>query len=242
MNLQDLFGGHAYDFTDRDEAVQFYLDHVWGHFGVKGVTLPAVVGICGPIGAGKSTAAKALYHALGYSRASMAETLKHLCASIYTRIGAEKRHFFGSQDDKAEPIPALGGTTGRRILQLVGTEGFRAAFGNTWPALAFANVADFLEAGGRCVFEDVRFENEAASIRERGGVIIQLSVLGEAAPSSSHASEAGVPEALVNGTAAAKRGDVAGLQASMIQAVLQATYNRQRAEGTTAAGATPGLN
>lgn len=130
---------------------------------------PKIVGFAGGAGCGKSVAAKTLVE-MGYARMAFADPLKSACYEVFGPLGAKQRHFFGSQADKAEPIPKLGGVTGRRILEVVGTEGFRAAYSNVWVerALVTRDPTDFY------VIEDVRFQNEIDAIRAAGGEIILL--------------------------------------------------------------------
>jgi hypothetical protein len=63
--------------------------------------------------------------------------------------------------------------TRRKILQYVGTEGFRAIDPNHWIKRGLTDAAE----RERVVFTDVRFENEARAIRETGGVILGVQKL-----------------------------------------------------------------
>jgi hypothetical protein len=149
--------------------------------------VPMVVGFVGGIGSGKSSCADDLVQRFAFERASFATALKE---SVYRTLaplpGVERRHFFGTQADKAEPIPSLGGATGRKVLELVGTDGYRAAYADVWVDLAMA----LRSAGVRYVFDDVRFPNEAGAIRKAGGILIRVDCIGN--PSSvrtGHASD-----------------------------------------------------
>jgi hypothetical protein len=214
----------AFGFPD-DTGVQFYLDYVWAPRKVRVADLPPVVGCVGAIGAGKSYGAKALMSALGYRPMSFATALKEICCDVFVPIGAERRHFFGTQADKAEPIPALGGATGRRVLELVGTNGFRAAFPQVWVKLALAGRPE----GQRFVIDDVRFENEAAGIRDAGGMIIRVARQGQPLPESTgHVSDEEWrrirPDALVE----VPPGDLEMLRSSMVRAVIHEASDRAR--------------
>lgn len=56
--------------------------------------------------------------------------------------------------------------TRRRVLQLIGTEGFRAIDEAHWVNRALLKASEAMEAGAQAVvFADVRFMNEAAAIR-----------------------------------------------------------------------------
>lgn len=142
-------------------------------------------GIHGPIGHGKSSVADRLSRKYGFIRGSFAglpgdvEGLKEICCTVFCPLGAERRHFFGTQADKNEPIPALGGTTGRKILVSVGTKGFRAAYQDVWVRIGLeVSYANYR----RVVFEDVRYPNEVDALRAVGGKIISVRALGKEIP------------------------------------------------------------
>jgi len=81
--------------------------------------------------------------------------------------------------------------TVREYLQMFGTEGHRNTFGDTFWVDA-AGVEEPGE-GHALVFTDVRFDNEAAAIREAGGLIVRVIGTAEVeAEPIKHASEEGV--------------------------------------------------
>lgn len=86
--------------------------------------------------------------------------------------------------------------TRRRILQWVGTEGFRHLIPDHWVNRAIADGAGKVARGARgIVFPDVRFPNEATAIQALDGVIVR--VVREGQPSTSgggHSSEGGVAD------------------------------------------------
>lgn len=148
---------------------------------------PPIVGLCGGIGAGKDVTTEFLIEDFGYRRVFFAEKLKEMCCDLFVPLGAERRHFFGTQDDKAEPILALGCRTGRHIMEAMGTEGGRAAYPDVW-------IRHALEHHGHgpnaiIVTSDVRFPNEVDAIKDAGGVIFRLGRSNEEAPSTGHSSD-----------------------------------------------------
>lgn len=172
--------------------------------------LPPIIGLCGEVGSGKDSAADGLAP-LGYRRLGFADALKEVCTAVYVPLGAAWRHFNGTQEDKAEPIAALGGITGRRILEVVGTEGYRAAYQDTWVALALVRA----RAHGLAVIPDVRFPNEFQAIRDAGGVVWRVvRVGGPQAPgtASRHASNEAWREEAVDAILVARHGDLGALQ------------------------------
>lgn len=144
-----------------------------------------IFGIIGPIGHGKSSAAAHLHRKHGFEIVNFSDALKETCAQVYAPLGVAATAFFGTQEEKAEPIPELGGVTGRRILELVGTDGFRAAYDATWLDIGMARAAKH----ERVVIGDLRFPNEAARVRQRCGKIIRVFAAGKEVPASKHESD-----------------------------------------------------
>jgi hypothetical protein len=172
--------------------------------------LPPVIGLAGPIGAGKTTAARAL-GSLGYRQASFATPLKQVCFQVFGPLGVPREAFFGTQEEKSAPLEAIKKyATGRQILELVGTEGFRAAYPDVWLDLAMVPRYE----GERIVIDDVRYENEATAIRSRGGLVLHLERLGAEVERTGHRSDAGLKMQAGDEIIRVKDGDVPGLQAA----------------------------
>lgn len=145
----------------------------------RGGAKPPIVGLCGSIGAGKSTVAGALAELHGYARSwGFAHRLKLVLLDVYGPMGLERRHLFGTQAEKNEPLPRIVGpdgepTTARALAEWIGTQGFRHACPDTW--------VDHLleqERGPLLVIEDVRFPNEFDGIRKRGGEVWHVIRVG----------------------------------------------------------------
>lgn len=82
-------------------------------------------------------------------------------------------------------------TSPRKVLQVIGTEGFRQSICDTfWVDIApKENV----------IITDVRFDNEAEAIRSWGGELIEIMRTNqEAIPEGAHASENGISEKILN--------------------------------------------
>jgi hypothetical protein len=139
-----------------------------------------IIGITGAIGSGKSTVADILVAEHGYTSIEFSDKLKHICAEVFGRIGVDASSFFGSQTEKSAPILGLHAEgvappSGRQILERVGTEGFRAVWPTVWCDYVFAEID---AVGGDWVIPGLRFENEAAAVRERGGEIWRVECIG----------------------------------------------------------------
>ncbi len=146
--------------------------------------LARVIGISGPAGSGKSTAADLLIERHGYVRVKFAAPLKAMCRAI------------GMTDDQIEgslketPSRLLQGRTPRYVMQTLGTEWGRKLVGeNLWIDLWTESVNACLDQGGRVVCDDVRFANEALAVLKLGGIVYRLQ--GRGGISGAHDSERG---------------------------------------------------
>ena len=86
--------------------------------------------------------------------------------------------------------------SGRELLQRYGTESHRGVFGaNFWVDHLMEKVDGLMATSALTVITDVRFENEARAIVDRGGEVWRID--REVAAIESHQSEAGIPFYLV---------------------------------------------
>lgn len=129
---------------------------------------PRVIGLCGLAGSGKSTAAEFL-EGCGYTRLRFADPLKAMVDALLEAAGvwADQRARMIEGDLKEVAQGGLGGRTPRYVMQTLGTEWGRDLIGaDFWTSLARRRAWEVLDAGGRVVFEDVRFVNEAEVVRQ----------------------------------------------------------------------------
>lgn len=146
-----------------------------------------LIGLCGRKGSGKTTIAKSLKN---WARASFAQPLRSMVAAM----GVDDKYLY-DPNFKEVPIPRIG-FTGRFLLQTLGTEwGRQTVDENFWVRIMEMKL-DKLD--GPVVIDDVRFDNEARMIRERGGKIYQVVTPGVPAAEDGHASERGVSPELVD--------------------------------------------
>lgn len=161
-----------------------------------------VVAFTGPMGAGKSTAARLMCERLGYAPTKFAGPLKDMMRAFYATAGLEpveaERRIEG--DLKEAPDDLLEGRTPRHAMQTLGTEWGRELIAPTlWISAWSRGAAVRIAAGERLVVDDARFENEAAAVRSLGGVVVEL--VGRGAWGGSHKSEAGVrPDFTIDNT------------------------------------------
>lgn len=156
---------------------------------------PFVLGITGPGGAGKSTVARALVALrprVEILHAGFA--LKAMLRGFYAAAGLDQveaaRRIDG--DLKRTPCPLLCGRSPTEAQQTLGTEWGRDMIGrDLWLDRWRDRAAAILANGGSVINDSVRFDTEAATIRDLGGLVVRLT--GRADPRMpSHASEAGV--------------------------------------------------
>jgi hypothetical protein len=179
-----------------------------------------IIGVAGDRGAGKNTFADLCgdyirhdYPSYNYKEASWAYLLKKsAAASLGFELEAIDDNDLKIWSDglklngevNSESISEVDGTevvvstriSGREFLQRYGTEAHREIFGTNFWVDAFWEVNDFQD--NDIVFVcDTRFENEAQSIKDRGGIIVEI-VNDRINNEDSHASELGLPREYID--------------------------------------------
>ena len=117
---------------------------------------PPILAFCGPIGSGKDEAATVAGE-FGYDKIGFADHLKEVCKFI-------TGHDYTLRETKdSEVFP---GVTGRRVLEVIGTEAMRTLNPNFW-------IDKVLEKKDIAIC-DVRFPNEVEAIQKAGGIVIKI--------------------------------------------------------------------
>lgn len=143
-----------------------------------------LIGLTGKARSGKDTvAAMILENAMFTTKYSFADPIR----AMLKGLGVDMNDPFWIKH-KEDPI-GPSGFSPRVLMQTLGTEWARALDENFWINLAQAKL-DSLE-GCMMVVPDVRFENEAAWIRQAGGVVCHIT-RPDAPTVAAHSSEAGV--------------------------------------------------
>jgi hypothetical protein len=136
-----------------------------------------LVGISGFAGAGKDSLAAALAPH-GFRRVAFADKVKALALELDPEL--KKRVDQGaSLDEIKRSDPSV-----RIWLQEVGYAARKVLGPDVWVRAAL----DALDPGGWYAITDVRFENEAVAIRERGGLLVRINRPG-IRPANDHPSE-----------------------------------------------------
>lgn len=187
--------------------------------------LAPIIGFTGKMNAGKDTALARLVELFGarhYQRASFADPMKK---SVGALLNLTVHQIDEMKNDpnfrinivhlRAAPLPnaAPKGVTPalqefqasrsqgmREFLQRYGTESHRDIFGQDFWVTHSLNQLE--ESQAIHVYTDVRFENEAQAIVDRGGLIFEIrgpDVLVASSAETEHVSEDGVSEGLVSG-------------------------------------------
>lgn len=144
-----------------------------------------IIGLAGPAGVGKDTAADMLQRFYGFKRVAFAHTLKNMLA-IAGMPEPEREH-------KEDLVPGLP-FTWRKAAQTLGTEWGRSLDPDLWVKLTMRKIAS---RPGDYAISDVRFENEATTIRAAGGYIIHMSgrAVQMSEDTSKHVSEIAIAAA-----------------------------------------------
>ena len=158
-----------------------------------------LIGLAGKARSGKDTAARYIVKKHGYARVAFADPVKEAAAGMF---GISINYFY-DDDLKEEPHP-FWGISPREMVQKVGTECARQVFGDDiWIRRAqlelqriaqyneYAQQDKYVKAIPGVVMSDVRYENEAAWIRDSGGIIIHIQ-RDAVSKVRGHSSENGV--------------------------------------------------
>lgn len=143
-----------------------------------------IIGLTGLKGCGKSTVAS-IIKKMGYAEYSFAQPMKEALSAM---TGLDYQ-IFDSQDTKELPLEQFDGVTPRQMMQTLGTEwGRQMIHPDLWLIIAKQRLSNLEYV----VVSDIRFENEAALIREMGGVIIHIERQTDKNETSNHESEKGI--------------------------------------------------
>jgi hypothetical protein len=177
-----------------------------------------IVGICGSAGAGKDTIAEHLVRTYGFHIVRFADPLKDLVEDMFL---IPRRHM-DTLEFKERPDPRWVGPNGlprtpREILQIVGTDGFRAVDPDYWVKLTKRRIDNLVLTDGvrRIVVPDVRFPNEAEMLQRCYGAEIWrvVKVGGQGTSHAAHASETELEKIEPYAVFEAEAGDIDGLLA-----------------------------
>lgn len=145
-----------------------------------------LIGLVGRAGVGKDTVAEMLA-AHDYVRHSFAEPLR-VMVEAQLRLHQFDTYWMADRAFKEISLPVLGHSV-RRHMQLIG-QALRADDEDYWVRCLAARAGlgpGRTPAASHIVISDLRFRNEAAWVREQGGVLVR--VLRDAPAVAEHVSE-----------------------------------------------------
>jgi len=156
-----------------------------------GVAPPVIIGICGRALAGKSTCAQAMVAACGGQVVAMADSLRDVVEAAF---GSRYESQEAKQATDAFWAPRLGErwSTGRQILQRVGSELFREQVHPDFWLYHLELRLRRLACQRLIVIPDVRFDNEAAWVRAHAGLMLHLIRADQPPSGDRHQSERGI--------------------------------------------------
>ena len=146
-----------------------------------------IIAICGHKFSGKSTVARLLHNATGYTVVSFADKLKDITC-VLSGCTREQLEDYDFKENELVPDylrPYCGDAekpTFRAFLQHFGSEVMRGVNDNIWIDCTLSNCEN------DCIVSDCRFPNEAKAIKARGGIVIKV-VRPDTKASDSHQSE-----------------------------------------------------
>lgn len=155
--------------------------------GERRVSGPRLIGLTGYAGAGKDTVRQVLEEQHDLDGMAFADPIREMLGALLNSVGVDES-WMTVRYLKERDIPQLG-MSYRKLAQTLGTEWARALDPDFWVRIAaarFEMCSEFSSPG--VVISDVRFPNEAAWIRSRGGVIWRVIRPGTE-PVRAHASE-----------------------------------------------------
>ncbi len=148
-----------------------------------------IIGIAGPAGCGKDTAADMLTNNFSFDRYSFATPIKDAIKAIFPHI-ADARLYGNKKEDI---IPDLG-VSARHMLQTLGTDwGREMVHPDIWLKAAESHIE--AHSNSYFVIPDVRFDNEAEFIRDNDGAMICIT-RKDSADVIVHSSEEGITRSM----------------------------------------------
>lgn len=116
---------------------------------------------------------------------NFADPLKQdICINI---LGLTPHQCYGTDDQKNELVDCYWGgkqLTAREVMQMVGTDMFRAMQKNVWSSATIRKIQN--DKPQLAIIADCRFPNEVDAVKDAGGIVIKLT---RNPHNSDHASE-----------------------------------------------------
>lgn len=128
------------------------------------MSFPKIIGFTGKMYSGKTTLSNIMTNIMEYDKISFATPLKFIVGYLYD---LNYEQLYGKLKETIDPRY---GVTPRYLLQYIGTNLFRNWDNDFWVKIFMRKYGN-----GNCyVLDDVRFDNEAAVIKQMGGIVIKV--------------------------------------------------------------------
>ena len=148
------------------------------------MSAPRIIGLTGRAGAGKDTAAGIFSKHHKHVIVAFADPL-YYGLSVMLNIPLDR---LKDRDGKETPITGLG-ISPRQLLQTLGTEwGRELVHPDIWTLILVNKIKTLTDNGLSVVVTDIRFANEADTLREMGGEILHVQ-RDDVTPVREHLSE-----------------------------------------------------
>lgn len=147
-----------------------------------------LIGLTGYAGSGKDTVRQILEGRAGFTGIAFADPVREMLGVLLDNCQVH-RSWMVDRDKKEQPMPKIDASY-RKMAQTLGTDwGCNMVDPDLWVKVAAARI-DILDKTARAgiVVSDVRYPNEAAMIKERGGHIWHILRPG-VQPVREHSSE-----------------------------------------------------
>jgi hypothetical protein len=141
---------------------------------------------------GKTTAAEHLVDN-GYTRLSFAQPIRDMTWYLMQLAGLPTPYSEQLLTTHKEVVIPEFGVSARYLMQTLGTDWGRGlVHPQLWIMLMSKRLAN--TAAKHLVIDDIRFEDEATLIRDRGGLIIHINRYPAQAANDAHISESGIAQ------------------------------------------------
>ena len=150
-----------------------------------------LIALCGLAGSGKSTAADYLVSRHHFRRIRFASPIKRMIRCMLVEAGAGPVEAMEMVDGNLKEVPSdlVGGKSPRFLMQSLGTEwGRQLVAQDIWRKILLKKISRCLSDGISVVVDDLRYENEAAALKQFGFSIISVK-RDRITPIESHSSE-----------------------------------------------------
>lgn len=135
-------------------------------------TQPLILGLTGPAGAGKDTAAAYLEDQYAFVAVAIAEPVRDMVGTLLRFVDVDGAWCI-ERSLKELPVNVIGRSY-RELAQTLGTEWGRGLHAELWLRIAEYRVNRVLDMGANVVITDVRFPNEAQWLERAGGRLVRL--------------------------------------------------------------------